>query len=114
MTDAEAGSERIPVGISPGSLLAERYAIDQTIASGGMGALFLATDRVLERPVAVKVLHPHLAGTAEARRFTSEGRVLASLVHPNLAAVYDMDAFDELPYLVMEYVEGESLASILE
>lgn len=101
-------------GIGPGALLGGRYAIEATLGSGGMGSIFRGLDRLLGRPVAVKVLHPHLAGTDAASRFLTEGRILGSLMHPNLTTIFDMDREGGLPYLVMAYVEGESLASVIE
>lgn len=111
----ESQSRRGPVvGVGVGAVLAGRYQLESTLASGGMGALFRGVDDVLGRPVAVKVLHPHLAETSAAERFFREGRVLGSLMHPNLATIFDMGSENGLPYLVMEFVEGESLAAIIE
>jgi len=101
------------LGISVGTLLDGRYLLEEVLATGGMGAVFRGRDRVLDRPVAVKTLHPHLASTPHAGRFIHEGETLAALGHPNLVAVYDSGMVDGLPYLVMEYIEGESLASIM-
>jgi serine/threonine-protein kinase len=101
-------------GVGVGAVLAGRYLLEGTLASGGMGALFRGRDEVLDRPVAVKVLHPHLAETDAAARFLREGRVLGSLMHPNLATIFDMDSEGGLPYLVMEFVEGESLAEVID
>lgn len=102
------------LGVGPGTLLGGRYAIEAILGSGGMGSIFRGLDRLLGRPVAVKVLHPHLAGTDAAARFLTEGRILGSLMHPNLATIFDMDREGGLPYLVIAYVEGESLASVIE
>lgn len=100
-------------GIAVGALLDGRYLLQEVLATGGMGAVFRGRDRVLERPVAVKTLHPHLASTPHAPRFIHEGETLAGLGNPNLVAVYDAGTVEGLPYLVMEYIEGESLASII-
>lgn len=102
------------VGVGVGAILAGRYELESVLGSGAMGAIFRGLDHVLQRPVAVKVLHPHLAETNAAARFVSEGRVLGSLMHPNLATIFDMDSEAGLPYLVMEFVEGESLAAVIE
>jgi serine/threonine protein kinase len=101
-------------GIGVGAVLGGRYRLERVLASGGMGAIFRGDDELLGRPVAVKVLHPHLAGTPDAERFFREGQVIASLTHPNLATIYDMDTLEGLPYLVIEFVEGESLAQVIE
>jgi serine/threonine-protein kinase len=115
MTSESQAQRRGPVlGIGVGAVLAGRYEIETTLASGGMGAIFRGIDYMLRRPVAIKVLHPHLAQTGAAERFFREGRVLGSLMHPNLATIFDMGSENGLPYLVMEFVDGESLAAIIE
>jgi tetratricopeptide (TPR) repeat protein len=87
-----------------------RYVLDHQLARGGMAAVWLANDVILERPVAIKVLSDTLAGDAEfLARFRREARVAAGLSHPNLVSVYDFDAGEERPYLVMEYVAGGDL-----
>jgi eukaryotic-like serine/threonine-protein kinase len=87
-----------------------RYVLDRQLARGGMAAVWLAHDVILERPVAIKVLSDTLAGDAEfLARFRREARVAAGLSHPNLVSVYDFDAGDQRPYLVMEYVAGGDL-----
>ena len=100
--------------VAVGAVLAGRFELTRVLATGMTGAVFEGHDRLLDRPVAVKMLHPYLAGTPDAARFASEGQVLAALAHPNLAAIYDMDSVDGVPYLVMEYVAGDSLAQIIE
>ena len=114
MTSRGVGASEGAAGVRVGSVLAGRYHLEQVIATGGMGAIFKGHDQLLDRPVAVKVLHPHLANSDDAERFAREGQVIASLMHPNLATIYDMDSVDGLPYLVIEFVEGESLAEIIE
>lgn len=98
-------------GIGVGATLAGRYVLESLVATGGMGALFRGHDVLLERTVAVKTLHPHLAGTPDAERFQHEAQTLASLTHPNLVTIYDLGVDGGLPYIVMEFVEGESLAA---
>ena len=112
MTEPVAESRGRAIG--PGAVLDSRYVIDAVLASGGMGVMFRGTDLLLDRPVAVKVLHSYLAAEDDAARFLHEGQLLASLTHPNLARIYDMDSAGGTPYLVMEFVEGESLAEIIE
>ena len=92
-----------------GSLIADRYRVMERLGSGGMAVVYLAEDERLGRRVAVKRLH---AGSPEdtAKRFSREARLGASLNHPNVVTVYDTVTDEELVVIVMEYVEGESLA----
>ena len=88
----------------------EHYTLEREIARGGMGVVFLATDRTLDRPVAIKVVPPELAGQAAvAQRFLAEARTVARMRHPNIVAVHTAGHVDGLLYYVMDYVEGESL-----
>lgn len=97
-----------------GRLLDGRYAVDSFIAHGGMASVYLATDTRLERRVAVKVLHAHLAGERETlARFQREARAAARLSHPNVVAVYDQGTDGDRPFLVMEYVPGATLRQVL-
>jgi serine/threonine-protein kinase len=98
-------------------VLARRYRLDDRIAAGGMGEVWRATDLMLQRPVAVKLLRPGHDGTEEElARFRAEARHAGSLSHPGIARVYDYnDADPQAPaYLVMELVDGSSLASLLD
>jgi hypothetical protein len=91
--------------------LKDRYRLDRLLGHGGMASVWLADDEVLDRPVAVKVLADTIASDPEfLARFRREARVAARLSHPNLIGVFDYADGDERPYLVMEYVPGESLA----
>ena len=101
-------------------LLSGRYRLDEPIASGGMGTVWRATDELLGRLVAVKVLHSGgpVGGSTSAgddfrARFRAEARSSAALSHPNIATVFDFGDDDAHPYLVMELVEGRSLAEVL-
>jgi serine/threonine-protein kinase len=101
--------------ISPGGRLKDRYRIEDTLGRGGMAAVWLGYDEVLERPVAVKVLSDTIASDPVfVARFRREARTAAGLSHPNLAGVYDFSDQGERPYLVMQFVPGENLASRLE
>ena len=101
---------------------AHRYRLESRIATGGMGEVWRATDTVLGREVAVKLLKPEYADDARFRsRFETEARHAASLHHPNVAAVYDFGeaagAADDVahrPYLVMELVDGQPLSALLK
>jgi len=101
-------------GIATGELLKGRYRLERLLGHGGMAAVWLGYDEVLERPVAVKVLADTIAGDPEfVARFRREARTAAGLSHPNLVGVYDYSEEGERPYLVMQFVPGEDLASRL-
>jgi len=90
------------------------YEILEAIGAGGMGEVYRARDTRLNRTVAVKVLPAHLAARTEAReRFEREARAVASLNHPHICSLYDIGRQDEIGFLVMEYLEGETLADRL-
>src|SRR2546421_10788608 len=81
------------------------------IGKGGMGEVYRARDNKLKRDVAVKILPDEFAGDADrVNRFQREAEVLASLSHPNIAGIYDLQQTDETRFLVLELVEGETLA----
>lgn len=87
-----------------------RYEIERLIGAGGMGLVFKAFDRELNRPLAIKMLSPHLADSGAARqRFAREARAAAAVVHPHVVPIHNVESEGELPYLVMQYVSGESL-----
>jgi serine/threonine protein kinase len=91
-----------------------RYRIDDTLGHGGMAVVYLAHDRELGRPVALKLLAVHLAGDGDFRkRFVREARLAARLSHPNVVHVYDAGEDEGRPFIVMEYVPGETLARVL-
>jgi serine/threonine protein kinase len=91
-----------------------RFAVEKTLGTGGMATVELAEDTELRRKVAVKRLSASLAGDdVFQERFFREARLAAALSHPNLVAVYDVGDEDGLPYIVMEYVEGETLAAVM-
>ncbi|RCS44624.1 serine/threonine protein kinase [Bremerella cremea] len=86
------------------------YEISGVIGSGGMGVVLKGVDRSLDRTVAIKVLSPHLASTAAARkRFEREAKAAAAVIHPNVIAIHAVSVDSPLPYLVMPYVRGATL-----
>jgi serine/threonine-protein kinase len=105
----------VPGKIGIGELLKDRYRLERTLGRGGMAAVWLGHDDVLDRPVAVKVLADTIAGDAGfVARFRREAHTAAGLSHPNLVDVYDFSEEGERPYLVMQFVPGENLAERLE
>ena len=94
------------------NLILERYRLVERLAVGGSAEVWRATDEQLGRQVAVKRLHPHLLPDEPSRkRLAAEARAAAALSHPVVVGVYDVDATGEWPALVMELVDGESLAA---
>lgn len=105
---------------SQAALLADRYLLESRIAAGGMATVWLARDEVLARPVAVKLLHPHLArGPSFLQRFKQEAIAAARLSHPRIVSIFDTgtasspDEESARPFIVMEYCSGGTLASLL-
>ena len=92
-------------------LAAGRYRVERTLGQGGMAVVYLAHDEELHRLVAVKVLAEHLAGDDNFRaRFLQESKLAGRLSHPNVVQVFDAGETDGNPYIVMEYVSGDTLA----
>jgi serine/threonine protein kinase len=95
--------------------LSGRYEIGERLGSGGMSNVYQATDRILERTVAVKVLAEHLSDDERfVARFRREALAVAKLIHPNIVQVYDTGVDESRHFIVMEYVEGRSGAQILK
>jgi serine/threonine-protein kinase len=98
----------------PGLVIADRYELEEVIATGGMGQVWRATDQTLGRQVAVKVVRP---GAAEdsgfLERFRAEARNCAALQHPNIVTVHDFGEGEVSAYLVMELVDGQPLSAII-
>ena len=98
-----------------GELIADRYRIEDRLGSGGMSSVFRATDTILERTVAVKILAEHLSDDERfVARFRREALAVAKLVHPNIVQVYDTGIDHGQHYIVMEYVRGRSGAQLLQ
>jgi serine/threonine protein kinase len=95
--------------------LSGRYETNEKLGTGGMSNVYKATDRILERTVAVKILAEHLSDDERfVARFRREALAVAKLIHPNIVQVYDTGVDEERHYIVMEYVEGRSGAQILQ
>ena len=105
-----------PVSAS-GSLIGRTlgsYELKALLGSGGMGEVYRARDSKLKRDVAIKLLPATFSRDPDrVARFQREAEVLASLNHPNIAAIYDLAVSDDSPFLVLELVEGETLAELL-
>src|SRR5271169_3373367 len=109
-----------------GESIGGRYRLETVIGRGGMSTVYRAFDTVLERPVAVKLLHPGVAADADQlERFRREARLVARLSHPHVVTVIDAgeqpgdpdgegpDPSSACPYIVFEYVEGETLKELI-
>ena len=93
-----------------GRLIASRYLVQSLVASGGMASVYRARDSVLEREVALKIIHPHLATDKSfVEKFRREAKMAAKLSHPNLVNVFDQGTDGEITFLVMEFVPGITL-----
>lgn len=93
-----------------GTLLSSRYRLDAQIGTGGMSTVYRAFDTVLERQVAIKVMHRDIASDSDQlERFRREARAVAQLNHPHIVTVIDAGEDDQTPYIVFEYVPGETL-----
>src|SRR6266404_8286056 len=100
--------------LAPGTKLGP-YEIVAPLGAGGMGEVYRARDTRLERTVAIKILPPHLSGDATLRqRFEREAKAISSLNHPHICVLHDVGRQDGMDFLVMEYLEGETLAKRLE
>ena len=101
--------------MTDGQLVLNRYRLVERIAVGGSAEVWRAHDEQLDRQVAVKRLHPHLLPDAASRqRLVAEARAAARLAHPAIVGIYDVDSTGESPAIVMELVDGESLAARIE
>ena len=94
---------------APGEVLNDRYRLDEELGRGGTGTVFRAHDPELDQDVAVKILTKLGLGTDGQARLEQEAKSIAKLNHPNIVAVYDVGELDEVPFIVMEYVEGWDL-----
>ncbi len=95
-------------------LIVSHYKIVKKLGSGGMGEVYLAEDANLSRLVAIKFLAIHLAANPEFRsRFKHEAQAAGSLNHPNIITIHEVSEFEGRPYIVMEYVDGESLSDLI-
>jgi serine/threonine-protein kinase len=99
----------------PGELIADRYELVELAGTGGMSSVYKARDQLLERHVALKILHPQYGEDEEyVERFRREARAVAKLSHPHIVTVIDRGENDGRQYIVFEYVDGENLKQLVE
>ncbi|MGH9548229.1 MAG: serine/threonine-protein kinase, partial [Terriglobales bacterium] len=105
---------RLNTDFPTSAIVAKNYRIEQKLGDGGMGTVYKCTELALGRTVAVKFLHPHLVATSKwLLRFQQEARAVGRLSHPNIINVLSFSMNDDVPFIVMDYIKGESLAEIL-
>ena len=98
-----------------GELIGGRYEIEELVGTGGMSSVYRARDSVLERRVALKVLHEHFSADPEyVERFRREARAIARLNHPNIVTVIDRGEFGKRQFIVFEHIPGENLKEVVE
>ena len=98
-----------------GEVLADRYEVEELVGAGGMSSVYRANDRLLERKVALKVMHQHFGEDPEyVERFRREARSVASLSHPNVVTVIDRGEHNGRQFIVFEYVDGENLKQLIQ
>src|ERR687886_1503054 len=98
-----------------GELIADRYELEELVGSGGMSSVYRARDRLLERSVALKILHEQYTRDDDyVERFRREARSVAQLTHPNIVTVIDRGEQDGRQFIVFEYVDGANLKQLLE
>jgi serine/threonine-protein kinase len=98
-----------------GELIAGRYELEELVGTGGMSSVYRAHDRLLERNVALKVLHEQFTGKGDhVERFRREARAVAQLSHPNIVTVIDRGEQDSRQFIVFEYIPGENLKELVE
>ena len=96
--------------LRPGDVLADRYEIQKMLGMGGMGAVYKALDREIQKPVALKVIRPDLAGNAAVlRRFKQELVLARQVTHRNIIRIFDLSDSGATKFITMEYIEGEDL-----
>src|SRR3954464_12432027 len=98
-----------------GDVLSDRYELEELVGTGGMSSVFRAHDRLLDRKVALKILHQHYSSDDDyVERFKREARSVAALSHPNIVTVIDRGEHADRQFIVFEYVDGENLKRMIE
>ena len=107
-------TDKVPRMSSGAAVLANRYVLRERLGAGGMGEVWAATDELLGRTVAVKLILPTLVDEPGfVRRFLAEARAMASVRHPGVVTIHDFYGDDRSAYLVMEFVEGQPLSHVI-
>jgi eukaryotic-like serine/threonine-protein kinase len=103
------------MAVQVGELIVGRYELEELVGEGGMSSVYRAYDTVLERRVAIKVLHEHFSRDPEyVERFRREARAIARLAHPNVVTVIDRGEWEGRQFIVFEHVAGENLKAVIE
>src|SRR5436305_8486888 len=98
-----------------GETLGDRYEVEELVGAGGMSSVYRATDRLLDRKVALKVMHQHYSEDGEyVERFRREARAVAALSHPNIVTVIDRGEHEGRQFIVFEYIDGENLKALIQ
>ena len=98
-----------------GEVIAGRYELEESVGSGGMSTVYRAHDSLLERKVALKILHQRFGDDAEyVERFRREARAVAQLAHPNIVTVIDRGDDEGRQFIVFEYVDGDDLKQLID
>jgi predicted Ser/Thr protein kinase len=98
-----------------GEVLSDRYEVEELVGTGGMSSVFRAHDRLLDRKVALKVLHQQFTDDADyVERFRREARAVAALSHPNIVTVIDRGEHGSRQFIVFEYIDGENLKALIQ
>jgi tRNA A-37 threonylcarbamoyl transferase component Bud32 len=98
-----------------GEVLSDRYEVEELVGTGGMSSVYRAHDRLLDRKVALKVLHQHYTDDPEyVERFRREARAVATLSHPNIVTVIDRGEHENRQFIVFEYIDGENLKALIQ
>jgi tRNA A-37 threonylcarbamoyl transferase component Bud32 len=98
-----------------GEVIADRYELEELVGTGGMSSVYRAHDRLLERKVAIKILHEHYTADADyVERLRREARAAAKLSHPNIVTVIDRGEADGRQFIVFEYIDGQNLKELIE
>jgi tetratricopeptide (TPR) repeat protein/predicted Ser/Thr protein kinase len=114
-TRPESGESKSGTSLEVGSVLADRYEILKMLGEGGMGAVYKARDRELDRLVAVKVVRRDLAGHASImQRFKQELILARKITHRNVVRIFDLGVSDGFRFITMEYIDGRDLSSLLD
>jgi serine/threonine protein kinase len=104
----------VGASLQPGALLGKRYEILALLGEGGMGAVFKANDRELDRLVALKVIRPELAGHSDIlQRFKQELILARKVTHKNVNRIFDLGEADGIKFITMEFVDGHDLKALL-